>query len=185
MGVSALRNPLDAWVYQEIIGEVRPEAIVELGNAWGGGTLFLCHMLDLIGSEGIVAAVDHSHEAFVAEHERIKKITGDTRDARVIDEVTGLCDQRRTMVIHDASHDAEVVLEDLGNYSPLVSPGSYLIVEDGIGELIPARSGGRKTPGPLTAADEFLAEHPEFERDEGRERFVATYNPGGFLRRTS
>ena len=43
MGVPAAKNPLDAWVYQEIVYETRPEAIVELGSAYGGGTLFLAH----------------------------------------------------------------------------------------------------------------------------------------------
>lgn len=30
MGVRALKNPLDAWVYQEILYEVKPTAVVEL-----------------------------------------------------------------------------------------------------------------------------------------------------------
>ena len=183
MGVRALKNPLDAWIYQEIIHEVRPEAIVELGNAYGGGTLFLANMLDLIQSSGVVIAVDHSHEAFSADHERISKITGDTRATEVIADVRSRCEGKRTLVIHDANHDAEVVLEDLRNYSPMVTPGSYLIVEDGVGDVIPARKGGRRTDGPLAATERFLRENDDFELDVSRERYVFTYNPRGFLRK--
>src|SRR5262245_48321853 len=39
MGVPALKNPLDAWVYQEIVHRVRPETIIEIGSASGGSTL--------------------------------------------------------------------------------------------------------------------------------------------------
>ena len=175
MGARAQKNPLDAWVYQEIIHDTRPEAIVELGNAFGGGTLFLAHMLDLIGN-GIVVAVDHNHSSFEADHERITKVTGKTTE--VVDQVREMVEGKRTMVIHDADHRAPAVLADLRLYAPLVSPGCYLVVEDGAGDVM-----GRKDPGPLQAIDAFLAESPDFERDESRERFAFTYNPGGFLRR--
>lgn len=183
MGVRALRNPLDAWVYQEIVHETQPEAIVELGSAHGGGALYLAHLLELLGGDRRVISVDHSRVTFAAEHERIFLVTGSTHDENVISEVRALCEGRRTMVIHDADHEAGAVLRDLRSYAPLVSPGCYLIVEDGIADVIPYRKGGQRNPGPLAATNCFLAESPEFEVDCDRERYVATYNPGGFLRR--
>ncbi len=177
MGVRALKNPLDSWVYQEILHEVRPGAVVELGSAHGGGTLFLCHMLDLLGLDAPVISVDLSHDVFDAEHERITTITGDTRDPKVIARVRDLCGDRRVLLIHDASHEAAVVLDDLRNYSPLVASGSYLIVEDGVTDTI----GGQ--PGPVTAVNRFLRESSDFALDTKRERFLLTYNPRGFLRR--
>jgi cephalosporin hydroxylase len=38
-------------------------------------------------------------------------------------------------------------------------------------------------PGPAEAIATFLPAHPEFARDVSREKFLLTYNPGGFLRR--
>jgi cephalosporin hydroxylase len=181
MGKQALKNPLDAWIYQEIIAETRPELIVELGTAYGGSTLFLAQMMDLIGSEGPVIAVDHSHEEFSAEHLRIRTVTGDTRAPETIDAVGRHAAGRRGMVIHDADHAADVVLEDLRNYSRFVAPDCYLIVEDGIRDEWPFR--GANPPGPLTAIRRFLAEADEFEIDSDRERYLITYNPQGFLRR--
>jgi len=183
MGVRSLKNPLDAWVYQEIVYETRPDVILELGSAYGGSALFFAHLLDLLGGEGRVVSVDHSHEAFQAEHRRISTVTGDTRDPAVIDRVRELCAGGRAMVIHDASHDADVVLEDLRSYSPLVAPGCYLIVEDGVGDLISPAKGGRTSPGPFAAVGHFLGESHEFELDARRERHIATYSPHGFLRR--
>jgi cephalosporin hydroxylase len=37
--------------------------------------------------------------------------------------------------------------------------------------------------GPSTAVSRFLDEHPEFEVDLRMQKFLLTFNPGGFLRR--
>jgi cephalosporin hydroxylase len=177
LGVPTMKNPLDIWIYQEILHEVRPTAIVELGSAIGGGTMFFCNMLDLLELDAPVVTVDQSHHRFKAEHPRIHTITGDTRDPAVIDQVRALCEGRRVLLIHDASHMADVVYDDLCNYGPLISPGSYLIVEDGVTDFL----GG--VPGPVTAVERFLRQSGDFEVDERRERFLLSYNPRGYLRR--
>jgi cephalosporin hydroxylase len=183
MGVSTLKNPLDAWIYQEIVYETRPEVIVELGSAHGGSTLFFAHLLELIGDDATVVSVDVSRDTYAADHDRIVEVTGRTGDPDVLDRVRSLCEGRRTMVIHDANHRAQDVSADLDAYAPLVSPGCYLIVEDGIGSLLPQRKTGPRAPGPYEAVHAFLAQGPPFEVDEERERYLATYAPQGFLKR--
>jgi cephalosporin hydroxylase len=184
MGIPAAKNPIDAWIYQEIVHETRPDAIVELGSAYGGGTLFLAHLLDLIDANGPVVSVDISHADFRAEHQRIRTVTGSTGDRAVSDQVRELCSERRTMVIHDASHRANQVFEDLRTYSPLVAPGCYLIVEDGLTDVLPPRTiGAHPGRGPYRAVRGFLRTGAPFELDPRRERLGATNNPGGFLRR--
>jgi len=185
MGVHASKNPLDAWIYQEIIWETRPDVVVELGSADGGGALFLAHMLELLGGDRIVISVDVSRDTFAAEHERIVEVTGLTTDPDVIRRVTELCDRRRAMVIHDASHREKNVLADLRTYGPLVSPGCYLVVEDGIADWLPVRKlpGSDPGPGPYPAIQAYVAENPAFELDRDRERFRMTNNPSGFLRK--
>jgi cephalosporin hydroxylase len=184
MGVPALKNPLDAWIYQEIVHETRPQAIVELGSAEGGGALYLAHLLELAGGDGRVISVDVSRESYDVAHPRIVEVTGRTGDPEVIERVRELCEGRRTMVIHDASHRAHAVYADLQAYAPLVSPGCYLIVEDGIGDVMPKR----KLPedpgaGPYLAVKSFLADGAPFEVDPDRERFLMTNNPRGYLKR--
>jgi cephalosporin hydroxylase len=184
MGIPAAKNPLDAWIYQEIVHETRPEVIVELGSAYGGGTLMLAHLLGILGAEGTVISVDIARDAYRAEHPRIVTITGSTAAPEVIARVRDACDGRRTMLIHDASHRSAQVIEDLRNYAPLVSPGCYLIVEDGVTDVVPPRwIGTYPGHGPYRAVEAFLAEGAPFEVDRTRERFRATNNPAGFLRR--
>ena len=75
-------------------------------------------------------------------------------------------------------HDAMVhaVLSDLENYCDIVTPGSYVIVEDGVRDLLSGQT------GPMLAVERFLSTTDRFEIDASRERFLLTYNPKGFLK---
>jgi len=184
LGVPTYKNPLDAWVMQEIVAEVRPEVVVEIGSCEGGSTLFLAGLLDLLGG-GTVLSLDIDRSKFQARHPRIVEITGDSGSPAIQAEVARHCAGKRTLVIHDGDHRKEAVLVDLEAYAPLVSPGSYLVVEDGIIDQFEHGDGiGTGEPGPLEATQEFLAHHPEFTVDGDRERYLLTYNPRGYLRRT-
>jgi len=182
MGVPTLKNALDCWIYQEILYEVRPDVVVELGSRTGGSTLFFCHMLDLLGADGIVVSVDTDRSVYQVEHRRIVLVTGDCADPAVQAQVAAACQGRRVLVVHDADHGREAVLRDLRAYSDLVSIGSYFIVEDGIIDQVDLPDVPR-APGPLTAIMAFLAERDDFVVDTQRERYVLTYNPSGFLKR--
>ncbi|MFN2606527.1 MAG: CmcI family methyltransferase [Acidimicrobiales bacterium] len=183
MGVQTWKNPLDAWIYQEIVHEVRPDVIVELGSASGGSALFLAHLLELLG-HGVIVSVDIDRTSFVAEHPRLLTVTGPSSAAATVEQVVELCRGKRALVIHDADHAKEQVLEDLHCYAPLVGVGSYLIVEDGIVDVFrPWEALGVSYEGPLAAIEAFLRTTDDFEVDAGRERYVLTQNPRGFLRR--
>ena len=73
MGVRADKNPLDAWIYQEILFEVRPEVVIEIGSYQGGSTLFLAHLLELIG-DGFVISVDIDRSEYKVRHPRIIEV---------------------------------------------------------------------------------------------------------------
>jgi cephalosporin hydroxylase len=183
MGVEAAKNPLDAWIYQELLFEVRPQVLVEIGSFKGGTTLFFAHLFDLLG-EGLVVSVDIDRTQFAARHERIVTVTGDSSSSDVIGQVRALCKGKRTIVVHDGDHRKGQVLADLALYAPLVTPGSYLVVEDGVIDLFRPGDGiGTFEPGPLQAVEAFVAANPDFEIDESRERYLLTYNPKGYLRR--
>ncbi|MBU1670593.1 MAG: cephalosporin hydroxylase family protein [Actinobacteria bacterium] len=187
MGVKAEKNPLDSWIYQEIAYEVRPDAIIEIGSCAGGSTLMLAHFLDLVG-KGKVISIDIDRERFVAEHERIIALTGNSRSPEIISKVEELCAGGSVLVIHDGDHGRDQVLADLEVYSRLVTVGSYLIVEDGIVDLFRPMSGAGifglwPRGGPLPAIDRFLRDNPDFVIDQSRERYLITYNPHGYLKR--
>lgn len=184
MGVPSWKNVLDAWIYQEIIHEVRPAIVIEIGNAHGGSTLYLAHLLDLVG-EGQVIAVDIDHSRFQVHHPRIALVTGDSLAPETLARVEELAKGGAGLVIHDGDHSREHVLGDLRAYARFVRPGSYFIVEDTIVDLFRAGDGLGSVHGPLGAVESFVSEDPRFRIDSDRERFVLTYNPRGYLKRVS
>lgn len=180
-GVPAFKNPLDAWIYQEIITAARPDVIIEIGNRFGGGTLYLAHLCDLLG-HGRVIGVDVRHADIapaVRAHPRVDLLEGDAieRFADVRDRCAGAQD---VLVIDDSAHTYGHTLAVLRTYSALVRPGGHFIVEDTICHHGLAAG---PSPGPYEAVDTFLSENTRFVADRSRERFVVTWNPKGFLTR--
>jgi len=185
MGTKLYKNPLDLWVMQEIIYETKPDFLVEIGTALGGSALYYAYLFDIIG-QGIVVAIDTHKENFRVKHNRIHFLEGDSGCKEIIDEVHRICKGKITIINHDADHRKAAVLRDLNAYCDLVSLGSYLIVEDGFVDVFnnhwPAEN---DWDGPLSAIEEFLKDHPEFNINKHWQKFIATYNPCGYLERKS
>ncbi len=183
MGIPLWKNVLDLHVYQEIIFEQAPEVIVEIGSAYGGSTMYFANLCDALG-RGTVVSIDLFRDTFVAKHDRIIAVTGNSTDLNVIQKVHEIVNGRSALVIQDADHSKEIVLADLNNYSDLVSLNGYFIVEDGIADVFnPGNGVGRMIKGPLYAVEEFLAKNTSFIVDESKERYLITQNPKGYLKR--
>lgn len=182
MGVTARKMILDAWVYQQIIYEIRPEIIIEIGNAEGGSTKYLANMLDLAGG-GEVIGVDIDHSIFKGHHPRISLVTGDSLAPETLAHVAELARGRTGLVIHDGDHTREHVLADLRAYARFVTVGGYFIVEDTIIDLFRAGDGLGNLNGPLGAVEQFVREDSRFRIDTECEQFVLTFNPRGYLKR--
>jgi hypothetical protein len=57
LGVPAEKTPQDAWIYQEILHETRPDVLIEAGTADGGSAYYFATMFDLLG-HGRVITID-------------------------------------------------------------------------------------------------------------------------------
>jgi cephalosporin hydroxylase len=180
LGAQALKNPLDLWVYQEIMAETRPALVVETGTYRGGSALFLASICDLLDVGEVVSIDVEPVRDDYPEHPRITYLGGrSSTDPHVVAEVRERAAGRNVLVILDSDHSQAHVEAELEVYAPLVPVGCYLIVEDSnIGRI-------RKDlmPGPLEAIETFLARSDSFEIDREREKFLITFNPSGYLRR--
>ena len=106
MGVRVLKNPLDLWIYQEILHRVRPDRLVEIGSYEGGSTLFFAHLFDLLG-HGTVISIDRDRARFEVGHPRIVAVTGDCAAPEVVAKVTDLCRGHKVVLVHDGEHTKE------------------------------------------------------------------------------
>jgi len=181
LGARAKKNPLDLWVYQEILNERKPDLVIETGTADGGSTLFIANVMDLIG-KGNVISIDIAKKQRPVHH-RITYMTGSSISDDIIMNVkTHLDNNTKVMVILDSDHNKAHVLKELEIYCEFVMPGDYLIVEDTNvnGHPVFQKFG----PGPMEAVEEFLEKRNDFSIDRSREKFLLTFNPYGFLKKT-
>jgi cephalosporin hydroxylase len=138
-------------------------------------------MCDLV-DHGEIVSVDIAPQSELPKHPRVEYITASSVDPSLVAELTQRCSSLdRVMVILDSDHAAEHVGHELDSYAPLVTMGSYLIVEDtnvNGHPVFPAHGAG-----PMEALDKFMTANQDFERDPVGEKFLLTFNPSGILRR--
>jgi len=184
-GVRAWKLPEDLDRYTLVIESTRPEVLIETGTKWGGSALWF----EALGLDVITIDVeeDSSRRAKLLDS-RVTWITGSSTDPAVVARVADLVAGRRVMVSLDAEHAAPHVAAEIRAYGPLVSPGCYLVVEDGIFDLTDDEAlrarGGRSIPargGPLHAINQTLALDAGWVRDEEIERLhPVSHHPSGW-----
>jgi cephalosporin hydroxylase len=181
LGFDVAKCPMDLWLYQEIIYEVKPDVIVECGTLHGGSAAYMASLLDLM-DHGRIITIDVRPREGRPDHPRITYLHGSSTADTIVDQVkreTG--ESERVMVILDSDHRMKHVLDELRIYRDIVTPGSYMIVEDTNlnGHPVAPEFG----PGPMEALDAFLAEDDGFEVDKSKEKFYLSFNPRGYLRK--
>jgi len=181
LGTAVQKCPLDLWVYQEIIAGQGIDTVIETGTLFGGSALFLASVFDLLG-KGRVITIDIEQRQGRPQHERITYLTGSSTDEWIVARVKEVAaDAGKTMVILDSDHSMKHVAAELELYSPLVTAGCYLIVEDTNVNGHPVFE--KHGPGPLEAVEGFLETNPGFVADREKEKFFLTFNPKGFLKK--
>lgn len=180
-GIQTWKNPIDFWIYQELVFDIKPDFIIEIGLHRGGSTLAFAHMLDRNGN-GQIIGIDLSLSLIdeqVRKHDRISLIEGNPRD--LFEKIKQVIPPHSTvLIIEDSSHEYENTLSILRIYGKLVSVNSFFIVEDGI--CYHGLDIGPK-PGPYEAVQMFVKENHSFVIDRSKEDFLITWNPCGFLKR--
>jgi cephalosporin hydroxylase len=181
LGVPTWKCPLDLWVYQELLHELAPELIVETGTAHGGSALYLATLCEATG-HGEVVSVDIGEWPDRPQHPRLTYLTASSTDPAAVERVAARAHGARTvLVVLDSDHRRDHVLAELYAYAPLVTPGSYLVVEDTNvnGHPVYEEFG----PGPMEAVEDFLKDRDDFAADPTREKLLFTFNPRGWLRK--
>jgi len=203
------KAPTDMVVLQELIYATQPDLIIETGTCDGGGALFYADMLRLMTERGgRVITVDSAAPRPMTPDPLVSYLCGSSTDPDVVARVREeAATAQRVMVVLDSDHRADHVLRELNLYAPLVSPGQWMIVEDtNLNHEVPLstdgiawrgtaedvahdrdlqQSGQFLAAGPREALSVWLPQHPEFRPEPYCERYLLTFNPGGYLQRLS
>jgi cephalosporin hydroxylase len=180
-GVTAIKCPFDYVLYQMIISEIEPDLIIEIGTHKGGGSLYLGDLLNTLG-KGVLHTIDIEpvDNKTIINHPRIK-LFSEGWEKYDIKEAEGFS---KILVIEDGAHTYEHSIGAMKKFAPLVSVGSYLIVEDGI--ITELGMGEKFNGGPLKAIREFMKDNQTFKIERKWCDFFgknATFNVDGYLKR--
>jgi cephalosporin hydroxylase len=188
-GTPMWKLPADLDRYAVVIAATRPDVVVEVGTMWGGSALWF----ERQGVDVVTVDVDPVPvtAAIKAAYSRITWINGRSTDVTTFERVEALVAGRRVMVSLDSEHSAPHVANEIRMYGWLVSPGCYLVVEDGIFDLAATDQeqacGGALIPqagGPLQAIAASLMNNLDWQRDEDIERaHPLSLYPAGWWKR--
>lgn len=200
LGRPIIQLPEDIVRIQELFYRVQPDVLLETGIAHGGSAVLFASLCKAI-NKGRVISIDieirpHNLKA-IEEHPLFPLITlieGDAASLETLEKAGSLLKPDDVvMVVLDSCHTKAHVRSELELYSKLVTPGSYIVVMDGImGKLKGAPRAGDdwdwNNPGEaarefVAAHDEFVLEEPEFLFNEGSVTERVTYGPSGIIRR--
>lgn len=186
LGILTEQNPNDVWITQEIIVETRPDIIIETGTLCGGSAALWSMILEQVNPNGRVITIDIMDQAQQARElpivqKHVDFLHGSSTATGIVDDVKNRAKGKKVLVILDSAHNKQHVLNELAAYAPLVTVGSYLIVQDTNlnGNPVSPTFG----PGPMEALEEFLATNHDFVPDTERERLMFTMHPKGYLKR--
>jgi len=186
MGINCQKSVSDMWNYQEIIFELKPSLIVEVGTACGGSALYFSLILKSIKPVSKVLSIDIDLGMVpdvLKTDGHIELLKGTLADEDTISRIKELRKifKGPLFVILDDDHTKNNVMAEMKILRDILTKGDYLVVEDSNingHPVLPAWG-----DGPMEAIEEYLLTYPgDYNRDLAREeKFGFTFAPKGFL----
>ncbi|MGI4880471.1 MAG: cephalosporin hydroxylase family protein [Janthinobacterium lividum] len=200
LGRPIIQLPDDMIRIQEAIYAIKPDVIIETGIAHGGSLIFYASIMEMIGHGKVIGLdidIRAHNRAAIEAHAMAKRITmieGSSVAEGVVEQVRRMVGPEDTvMLILDSNHSRDHVAAELTAYADLVTPGSFILSQDGVMKLVagmPRTGSDWDTNNPITAVEAFLAARDDFELaslprpfDETDETPDCSHHPVGWLRR--
>ncbi len=199
-GLEIQKSADDLERYRWLVDTSQPDIVIETGTRAGGSAVWFQRELGLQ-----VISIDRSPQFTRGVPQvtglgkpGIKFILGDSADPAMMSQVLPDLRGKRVMVSLDADHHSVHVQREIALWSEVVSPGCFLVVEDGCFDLFAraghgerARVGGSRIPevgGALAAIERTLGPGgvyaDSFWRDESIEAITpVSHSPVGFWRK--
>jgi cephalosporin hydroxylase len=199
MGIPIIRLPEDLVLQQEIVWSEKPDLIIEIGVARGGGLVYNASLQETCGIQPNVVGVDnkiyeHTHAAIANNRfsESIRLIEGDSVSAEVTSKIKSIvATSAKTLLILDSDHSSKHVLNELRSYVPLLPKLSVIMVCDTLIDEYPEGTYPDRTwsngKGPLDAINIFRTESKSVEpfmKNETRALILSEIRDG-LLRKVS
>lgn len=191
-----LKLPEDLERYKAIIEATKPDVIIETGT-WNGVSARWfaeqgCDVISIDIDSPLTSKGDRIQMTDgTRPRHRINFWRGDSTNATMLERIKrelSTYDNPRVMVVLDSDHSSTHVAAEIAAYGPMVTPGCYLVVEDGLLDFAPAEllqqhypNGDAPERGPTYAIEAELADNGAFSRDLAIEGMSpVSHSPAGW-----
>lgn len=185
-GIPTLKCPMDMALYMDILWEVKPATLIEIGSWSGGSAIWFADVLGNYGLEDTrILSLDIKPVTDISDPRVTYGYIDSAKAQETLDSAFFSQLAHPYLIIEDSSHMYEHTLSVLKAIDPHLHAGDYVIIEDGI--IHHQKGRPRYNGGPLRSVEEFLAEHGDsYELDRARCDYYGqnvTWNTDGFIRR--
>eukprot|EP00746_Dinoflagellata_sp_MGD_P073500 gnl/MRDRNA2_/MRDRNA2_29816_c0_seq1.p1 gnl/MRDRNA2_/MRDRNA2_29816_c0~~gnl/MRDRNA2_/MRDRNA2_29816_c0_seq1.p1 ORF type:complete len:376 (-),score=74.76 gnl/MRDRNA2_/MRDRNA2_29816_c0_seq1:40-1167(-) len=135
-GMRFFQAPTDMLAIQQLVWKEQPDMLIEIGTHGGGSAVFLAELMRAYNPAAIVVTMDPDNSnidpnGLFYKTPEIKFLNGPSGDPKIFQQVQAFAQgKKKIMVIQDGLHSFEGVSSDLALYEPLVTVGSYFVVQD-------------------------------------------------------
>jgi cephalosporin hydroxylase len=198
-GVPFAKFPEDLRVYEHLLWADRPNVVIELGTLCGASALWFRDRLRVLSTYGLISefrvitididadrARPHLDRADPSWEADISLVAGDACDEGLPALISKLLPPAaRCFVIEDSAHVYGTTLAALNGFARFVSPGGFIVIEDGCVDVESMRLEEGWPRGVLPAVSDWLAGPAgrSFVARRDFELYGITCHPGGFLQR--
>jgi cephalosporin hydroxylase len=169
-----LKDPFALAVYPQLLWELKPATIIELGAYMGGSALWLADMMQAMKIEGHIFSYELYRDRIEVKHPQITFVKIDLNNLEEFDDIMLQNLPHPWLLIEDAHTNAYNTLKKLNKF--LLS-GDYLIVED---TLFPDLDKGEKF---YKFLKEFGSQYELDTRYTDMYGYNVTWNSNGYLRK--
>lgn len=166
--------------YDRVLAATMPEVVVECGTRNGWSARWFTEL----GAEVITIDIQPPARDGRPRHDALTYVGGNSVHDKTVALIRGMVAGRRCMVSLDSDHSEAHVVREIELYRELVSPGCYLVVEDGVIDWLPSpkpHGCDVYTGSVLAAIDATLGRDGRFQRDEAVEAMTpVTMFPAGW-----
>lgn len=186
-GVPFLKSPFDIALYLQLINDLRPRTVVEIGARAGGSALWFADMLRGHELDGRVLSVDIDPRPEIRD-DRVTFLQGDANDLGASELPTLLREARRPwLVVEDSAHTEAACTGVLSFFDDWLEVGDYIVVEDGVLDFLPERTYRQYGNGPNRAVAKWMTGNSHRYAVDSRicdwYGHNVTWSPNGWLRR--
>lgn len=194
LGVPIIKMPEEIMIIQEVMYQIRPTAVIEVGVARGGGVSLYHSLQTLLGITPNILGIDikffpHTLSALSKlQNQGVRLVEGRSLDSSTKEIlVEFLKGHQKVFVILDGDHSHENVLKELRMFHELLPQDSVVLCADTLVSKI--RQTGLKrnwdeSSNPATALSQFLSENRMWQPiKKVNEKVILSESPNGWIQK--